>query len=73
MWDPSADGSVQLVEHQCPVRDAAKACRGLCAQELEVFRRSLGEGIEVERSRHLLQEGDRCVYVLRPRGDEPAP
>lgn len=60
------DGTVLLIEHHCPVCDAAKACAGLCATELTVFRRSLGPGVTVERSHHLLQDGDRCVYRLKP-------
>ena len=60
------DGTVLLIEHHCPVCDAAKACAGLCAAELAVFRRSLGPDVTVERTRHLLQDGDRCVYRLTP-------
>jgi len=30
-----------LIEHHCPIRDAAAACGALCQAELEVFQRSL--------------------------------
>lgn len=56
-----------LIEHHCPVCTAARECSGLCSQELEVFKRSLGDDVDVRRSRHLLQGDDRCVYRLRPR------
>ncbi len=64
------DGGLLLVEHHCPVCEAAKSCAGLCAKELDVFRRTLGDGVSVERSRHLLKEGDRCVYRIRPADSE---
>lgn len=64
--DDKNGGAVLLIEHHCPVCEAAKACAGLCAGELDVFRRSLGDGVRVERTRHLLQDGDRCVYRLTP-------
>lgn len=59
-------GRYLLVEHHCPICDAARACVGLCASELEVFQRVLGPEVQVERTRHLLQEGDRCVYRVEP-------
>ncbi|MCA9299633.1 MAG: transcriptional regulator [Phycisphaerales bacterium] len=60
-----ADGVFVLVEHHCPICAAASACQGLCASELDVFRRTLGEGIEVERITHLLSGGERCAYRIR--------
>lgn len=65
------DGSgetLYLLEHHCPICDAARSCVGLCARELELFSAYLGSGVEVERVRHLLAEGDRCVYRIRPIG-----
>ena len=69
MAEVVADGpdAFLLIEHHCPICEAARRCVGLCAAELRVFRESLGEDIEVERVRHLLQEGDRCVYRVRPK------
>lgn len=58
-------GALTLIEHHCPICEAAKRCQGICAAELSVFRRSLGEDVEVERTRHLLGEGDRCAYRIR--------
>lgn len=59
-----------LVEHHCPICDAAQKCLGLCASELRVFRDTLGEDVEVERVRHLLAEDDRCAYRIRPKSPE---
>ena len=58
-------GGFTLVEHHCPICAAARRCSGLCAAELDVFRRTLGEGVEVERTRHLLGDDDRCAYRIR--------
>ncbi len=59
-----------LVEHHCPICEAAQQCSGLCAGELRVFRETLGDDVEVERTRHLLKEDDRCVYRVRMRTEE---
>ncbi len=56
------DGSLLLVEHHCPICEAVKSCTGLCAAELDVFRRSLGQKVRVDRVQHLLSGGDRCAY-----------
>ncbi len=56
------DGSLLLVEHHCPICEAAKSCTGLCSAELDVFRRTLGQKVRVERVQHLLADSDRCAY-----------
>ena len=61
---PDGD-AVLLVEHHCPVCSAAAACRGLCRGELDLFRAVLGDGVEVERTQHLLAGDARCVYRIR--------
>lgn len=53
-----------LIEHHCPICDAARCCTGLCDGELAVFRRVLGAGVAVERVAHLLSGEDRCVYRI---------
>jgi predicted ArsR family transcriptional regulator len=60
------DGSWLLVEHNCPICEAAATCQGLCRSELATFRDVLGEGAEVEREEHLLSGGQRCVYRVTP-------
>jgi predicted ArsR family transcriptional regulator len=66
------DGSLLLVEHHCPVCDAASACQGLCRGELATFRSALGDDVTVEREQHLLSGDARCVYRIRRRGQEAA-
>ncbi|MGI9603225.1 MAG: helix-turn-helix transcriptional regulator [Acidimicrobiales bacterium] len=56
-----------LVEHHCPVCEAATACQGLCAGELQLFRDVLGPDAEVERTQHLLAGDSRCVYQIRSK------
>jgi predicted ArsR family transcriptional regulator len=55
-----------LIEHNCPICEAAQACTGLCDGELEMFQQTLGEGVHVERTEHLIAGGDRCVYRIKP-------
>jgi len=55
-------GGFLLVENHCPVCAAARTCQGLCASELEVFRRVLGPDVTVERSDHILAGARRCAY-----------
>lgn len=61
-------GGFLLVENHCPVCAAARACQGLCAAELEVFRRVLGPDVTVERTDHILAGARRCAYRVRPAG-----
>ena len=58
-------GRYLLIEHHCPICNAARECQGLCAAELSVFQRALGRGVRVERINHLLSDGDRCVYRIQ--------
>jgi predicted ArsR family transcriptional regulator len=61
---PQGRGAVLLVEHHCPICEAATTCQGLCRGELELFRAVLGDGITVTRSEHLLAGDLRCAYRL---------
>jgi predicted ArsR family transcriptional regulator len=61
------DGSLLLIEHHCPVCEAASACQGLCRGELTTFRSALGDDVSVEREQHLLSGDARCVYRIRRR------
>jgi len=60
------DGGLLLIENHCPVCELARACSGLCAQELSLFRRALGRDVAVERSEHILAGARRCCYRIRP-------
>lgn len=53
-----------LIEHHCPICDAARCCQGLCGAELEVFQKALGPTVTVERTQHLLSGDQRCVYRI---------
>ena len=67
MAEVKKDGSntFLLIEHHCPICDAARCCLGLCESELEVFQKTLGKNIQVERKEHMLSGGERCVYEIR--------
>lgn len=58
-----------LVEHHCPICDAARTCQGLCRSELELFQTVLGPGVVVTREQHLLAGDERCVYRVTPAED----
>jgi predicted ArsR family transcriptional regulator len=62
---PGRRGSYLLIEHHCPICEAARSCTGLCCAELEVFQKSLGSDAVVERTQHLLSGAERCVYRIR--------
>jgi predicted ArsR family transcriptional regulator len=58
-------GVYLLVENHCPICAAARACRGLCQRELELFQEVLGPDVAVERLDHLLSGARRCSYAIR--------
>ena len=58
---------ITLVEHHCPIRDAAESCAGLCSAELDLFQRALGKDVLVAREQHLLDGGQRCSYRVTQR------
>jgi predicted ArsR family transcriptional regulator len=55
-----------LVEHHCPICEAAESCQRLCRGELELFRTVLGDDVSVERVQHLMAGDLRCTYRIRP-------
>ena len=54
-----------LVEHHCPICEAASSCLNLCQAELDLFRDVLGPDVVVTRTKHLLSGDQRCAYRLR--------
>jgi len=56
------EGGFNLIENHCPICEAAKACSGLCAKELEVFKSLLGQEATIERDEHILDGARRCSY-----------
>jgi predicted ArsR family transcriptional regulator len=65
---PGGDGTYLLVEHHCPIADAARSCSGFCQSELELFRKVLGPGVSVERTQHVMGGDQRCAYRIQPVG-----
>ncbi|MDP9463460.1 MAG: transcriptional regulator [Actinomycetota bacterium] len=65
--ESAADGEAFiLIEHHCPIREAAAACGGLCSAELDVFQRALGSAVTVTRTQHVLSGDRRCAYRVEP-------
>ncbi|HRB02959.1 MAG TPA: transcriptional regulator [Ilumatobacteraceae bacterium] len=62
-----SDGHMTLVEHHCPIRDAADSCAGLCSAELNLFQKALGPDVTVAREQHVLDGGQRCAYRITLR------
>jgi predicted ArsR family transcriptional regulator len=58
------DGSFVLIEHHCPICEAAESCQSLCRGELELFRTVLGDDVAVERTQHQLSGDLRCAYRI---------
>lgn len=56
------DDAFILIEHHCPIRDAAAACGALCKAELDAFQRALGSDVTVTRTQHVLAGDRRCAY-----------
>jgi len=56
-----------LLEHHCPICEAAATCQGLCRTELELFQEVLGDDVTVERTQHVLAGDLRCAYRVSPR------
>lgn len=61
------DGTWLLVENHCPICAAAAFCRGLCAIELDVFQKLLGDDVTVTRTDHIQAGARRCAYRVELR------
>jgi predicted ArsR family transcriptional regulator len=65
--EATTDGaSMLLIEHHCPICDAAEACTTLCRSELALFQDVLGADVTVTREQHLLAGDRRCAYRITP-------
>jgi predicted ArsR family transcriptional regulator len=64
-WRKVGDGWM-LIENHCPICAAASACQGFCRAELALFRAALGDGVEIERTDHILAGARRCAYRITP-------
>ena len=58
------NGGYLLIENHCPVCSAAAACTNLCNMELQVFQKSLGSEVKVQRIDHILAGARRCAYLV---------
>ncbi len=71
MAEVVADGDDYiLVEHNCPVCEAAASCGSLCDAELRMFDSVLGPQAVVVREQHLLSGDERCAYRVSRRPSE---
>lgn len=61
------DGAFYLYENHCPICSAARACSGICANELDVFQTALGSKYYVTREDHILAGARRCAYRIEER------
>ncbi len=58
------DGQYVLMEHNCPISQIANRYNHACECELKLFESLLDA--KVERTECLAQEGQKCVYVIKP-------
>jgi predicted ArsR family transcriptional regulator len=66
---PAGKEGFLFVENHCPICVAATQCQGLCASELDVFRKVLGPEVDIEREEHIVAGARRCAY--RVKATEP--
>ncbi len=60
-----SENSVLLIENHCPICSAAESCVGLCSVELDVFKKTLGKSVSVERVEHMISGDRRCAYRIK--------
>lgn len=60
------ENSYYLTENHCPICAAATECQGFCRAELKNFRQLIGEEYKVDRVKHIVTDGQRCVYEITP-------
>ncbi|GGG12958.1 helix-turn-helix transcriptional regulator [Paenibacillus aceti] len=60
------DGTYYFIEKHCPICEAARACSSLCRNEADLFQQVLGDDLVIERSEHILEGDNRCVFVITP-------
>ena len=58
------DGDLLFIENHCPICEAAKACSGICSQELQLFQKLFKDEAFVERSEHIVAGARRCAYKI---------
>lgn len=58
-----------FIENHCPICAAAEVCQGFCANELALFRATIGPGARIVRIEHLIGGDRRCAYRIEPDAD----
>ncbi len=58
------NGEYFLIENHCPICAAATECQGFCRAELKNFKQLIGEEFQVERVKHIISDGQRCIYKI---------
>ena len=53
-----------LTENHCPICAAATQCQGFCTAELDLFRKVLGPGVQIDREEHIVSGARRCAYRI---------
>lgn len=61
-----------LIENHCPICAAATECQGFCRAELKNFRQLIGSEYKIERVKHMIKDGQRCVYKIMPAPEIPS-
>lgn len=56
-----------FTENHCPICAAATQCQGFCRAELKNFQELFGQAYAVERTQHIISDGQRCVYRITPK------
>jgi predicted ArsR family transcriptional regulator len=62
---PGEKGSFLFIENHCPICVAATLCQGFCTAEIDLFRKVLGPGVEIEREEHIIAGARRCAYRVK--------
>ncbi|MCF8474201.1 MAG: transcriptional regulator [Emcibacter sp.] len=64
----NSENDFLFVENNCPVCEAAKACSGICARELDLLQEILGQEVKIFRSEMITQGARRCAYQISMPG-----
>ena len=57
-------GAFLLTENHCPICAAATQCQGFCTAEIDLFRKVLGPGVQIDREEHIVSGARRCAYRI---------
>jgi len=61
------DGELVLTENNCAVHKVAESYPAVCAMELDLLRRVMGDDVEVTRIAHTMAGDAVCSYRIRKR------